>query len=101
MSTTQDTRACASCAAFGADPDKASSPAECWNLVSIATPGHQRRAPRLTDSCDLHQTHQEDAEQTAFIDANRDSIMTGIRHQVTAERCMRKIISKVSKAGAA
>lgn len=47
----------------------------------------KRRAPGPTDCCSSHQTHQEDAAETRYIEANRDAIMAGIRqHAAEQER---------------
>ncbi len=55
----------------------------CWNLVSFtAYPGTTQtpaREPRPDDQCNDHQTQAESLEQTAFIDAHRDTILTQIR----------------------
>lgn len=104
------TRTCANCAAFYPDPDIKNTAPECWNLVSFTEHAGStqalRRAPGPTDCCNHHQTHQEDAKQTAYIDQHRDAIMAGIRRQAAAqehqdaERVMRKAVAKMRKGSA-
>lgn len=71
-------RTCANCAAF--NPAPTGDEPTCWNLVSITeqhgTPQALTRAPGPNDHCTQHQTHAEDLEQTAFIDAHRADILT-------------------------
>ena len=83
------TRTCANCAAFYPDPDIENAAPECWNMTSFTgnprTAQALRRAPGPTDCCGHHQTHQEDAAQSRYIDANRDAIMAGIRQHAAEQ----------------
>ena len=95
------TRTCANCAAFNSDHNIGNDEPECWNLTSVIEhPGTAQalhRAPGPTDYCDCHQTPQEDAEQTAYIEANRDEIMAAIRQHAASEQVMQRVIVKMRK----
>ena len=87
-------RTCANCAAF--IEDSIAEPSSCLNLVSfIISPGKSRE-PIPTDTCDAHKTHQEDADETAFIDANRAAIWDCIKAQVATQ----ELLGKLRKVGA-
>ena len=64
-------RTCANCAAFNPTPTE--DEPLCWNLVSFldgATPATSRD-PKPDDSCESHQTAEEDAVQTHDIEVAR------------------------------
>lgn len=83
------TRTCANCAAFNAAPPI--DQPTCGNLVSfIVSPDHSRD-PGPTDTCDDHQTSQEDAYQSAYFDANRTRIMGTVKAMVATEEPMDKL----------
>ncbi len=72
-------RTCGDCAAFDAHGDTDGG-AICWNLTSfqdLAT-GEWERV-EASFYCDFHQTAEEDAAQTAYIEANRAAIWAAIR----------------------
>lgn len=81
-------RTCANCAAF--NPKHAVDQPGCWNLVSFAVSPGQSREPSPTDACDGQQTHQEDAEETAYIETNRDAIWDNIRATVATQELLGK-----------
>jgi hypothetical protein len=68
-------RTCANCAAF--NPAPAGDDPACWNLVSFTeqhdTPHALLREPGPHDHCADHLTGEESADQTAFIDTQRDT----------------------------
>ena len=83
------TRTCATCAAFS--KDSIAGPPSCLNLVSfIISPGRSRE-PGPADVCDYHATHQEDAEQAAYIEANREAIMGSIKAMAATQELMGKL----------
>lgn len=49
------------------------------------------KKPGPTDVCYAHQTHQEYAEQAAYIEANCEAIMDSIRATVATEELMGKL----------
>lgn len=83
------TRTCANCTAF--NPVRAIDEPGCLNLVSFIVSADRSRDPGPTDACDLHQTHQEDAAQTAYIEVNREAIMGGIKATVVTQELMGKL----------
>ena len=86
-------RTCANCAAF--NPVRAIDEPRCFNLVSFTVIPDSDRDPGPADSCNAHQTHQEDADQTADIEANRDAIWDSITATVAA----RELLDKLRKGG--
>lgn len=87
MNTTA--RTCANCAAF--NPVRTIDQPGCWNLVSFTVNPGQSREPGPTDSCNSHQTHREDAEQTADIEAKREAIMGAIKATVATQELLEKL----------
>ncbi len=83
------TRTCANCAAFNA-PRAINEPG-CLNLVSFLISPGKRREPCPTDVCDSHQTHQEDEEQAAYIEANRAAIMGSIKAMAATQELLGKL----------
>ncbi len=83
------TRTFANCAAF--NPVRAIDEPGCFNLVSFVINADRGRDPGPTDACDMHQTHQECAEQTAFIEANRPAIWDGIKATVATQELLGKL----------
>lgn len=82
-------KTCATCAAFS--EDSIAEPPSCLNLVSfIISPGRSRE-PGPADVCDYHATHQEGAEQAAYIEANCEAIVDSIRATVAAQHLMGKL----------
>ncbi len=74
---TQD-RTCANCAAFDPTGDVDGGPM-CGNLTTFkneATGKWERAQPDYC--CEIHLTAQEDAAQTAYIEANRPAIWASI-----------------------
>jgi hypothetical protein len=88
------TRTCATCAHF--NPVRPIKQPGCWNEVTVDTGDDEYRWPGPTDVCGAHQTHKEDAEETAFIDANRAAIWDGIKAQVATQ----ELLGKLRKDGA-
>ena len=86
-------RTCANCAAF--NPVRAIDEPRCFNLVSFTVSPDSDPDPGPADSCNAHQTHQEDADQTADIEANRDAIWDSITATVAA----RELLDKLRKGG--
>ena len=72
------TRTYSNCAAH--NPNNTLDEPQCWNLVS-----------GQIDCCDQHQTHQEDSDQTAFINENRQSIMGGISEMTITQKLLQKL----------
>lgn len=66
-------RTCATCAAF--NPSATDNEEVCGNLVYFTehhgTPQAMHREPGPDDTCDSHQTHEEDAAETSEIEAAR------------------------------
>lgn len=83
------TRTCATCAAFS--KDSIAEPSSCLNLVSLIISSGKSREPGPIDVCDSHATHREDAEQAAYIEANRESIMDSIRATVATQELVGKL----------
>lgn len=81
-------RTCTNCAAF--NPSPTGEDPTCWNLVSFTeqhgTPQALTREPGPHDHCNDHLTHDESTEQTAFIDAHRDTILTQAAHEAELEQ---------------
>lgn len=53
-------RTCANCAAF--IEDSTAELSSCLNLVSFVASPERSRGPAPADTCNMHQTHHEDAE---------------------------------------
>ena len=83
------TRTCATCAAF--NPIHSIDQPVCVNLVSFIVSNDRSRDPGPNDLCDAHQTHQEDADQTAFIDANRAAIWGNIKATAATQELLGKL----------
>jgi hypothetical protein len=86
---TNTTKTCATGAAF--NEDSIAEPSSCLNLVSFLISPGKSREPGPTDVCDYHQTHQEDAEQAAYIEANREAIMGGVMAMAATQELMGKL----------
>ncbi len=86
---TNTTKTCATCAAFS--EDSIAEQSSCLNLVSFLISPGKRREPCPTDVCDFHATHQEDAEQAAYIEANHEAIMDSIRATVDTQDLLGKL----------
>ncbi|MDD2883078.1 MAG: hypothetical protein PHQ58_21915 [Rhodoferax sp.] len=82
-------RSCANCAAF--NPVRAIDEPGCLNLVSFIVSPDRSRDPGPADSCDAHQTDQEDAAQTDYIEANRPAIWDSIKATVTTQELIGKL----------
>ena len=82
-------RTCANCAAF--NPVRVIDEPCCWNLVSFTVSPGQSREPAPTDGCDAHQTDQENAEETAYIEANREAIWDNIKATVATQELLGKL----------
>lgn len=82
-------RNCATCAFF--NPVRPIKQPGCWNEVSVDTGDGEYRWPGPTDVCGVHETHQEDADKTAFIEANRAAIWTSVRARVAAQDLLGKL----------
>ena len=78
MNNTTIKRTCGNCASFDPHGDTDGGTI-CWNLTSfqdVAT-GQWERV-EASFCCDLHQTTEEDAAETAYIEANRPAIWASI-----------------------
>ncbi|GAB3367405.1 hypothetical protein GCM10027395_09680 [Giesbergeria sinuosa] len=78
MTPTPSARTCGNCASFDPHGDTDGGPI-CWDATSfrnIATGQWERIEAKFC--CDCHQTTEEDAAQTAYIEANRPAIWASI-----------------------
>jgi len=66
-------------------------PSSCLNLVSFVISPAKNREPGPTDVCDSHNTQQEDAERTAYIEANCAAIWDGINATSASQELLGKL----------
>ncbi len=83
------TRCCANCAFF--NPVRPINQYVCGNHVSVDCSDGQYREPGPTDVCNFHATHQEDADKTAFLDANRTAILNSIKATIATDEMLDKL----------
>lgn len=88
---TIEKRTCANCAAF--NPARTDDEPACCNLVSFTeqhgTPQAMTREPGPGDSCDSHQTHEEDAAETHAIEVARQVAESTPEFLTAMNECLR------------